>query len=393
VISLFILALQGLLVLAICASSFFYLWCAVATWRFFNTPRPNRSSLTELSPLAEPASLLIPVCGLEADARQNWLALCQQHPDHYQVLFGVMSPQDSAIPLLEEIVALFPERARLILCPQVRGVNYKVSNLMQLLEQAEHDLVVFADSDIQVGPDYLQRITAPLADPEMGLVTCAYVSRHPQTLGAALAAFGRCVDFIPSVLVARQLDRGLRFAMGATIATRQSVLAKLPEFATLVNRAGDDYHIGRMVSEAGYRVELSDYVVEIDITTETLQQVFRRELRWSRSIRCNRGGQYYGLATAYGTIYCLLLLPLSGFAPWAIAVTFVCCLLRGIQALIAIYCLDCFQLLAWSWALPLRDGFNFYLWVLGVTGNRIYWRGRWLEISAGGFIQERVEMS
>lgn len=385
--SLLLFSVQGLLLLAIVAACFFYFWCTVCTWRFFNTV-PSSAP-----PLSEPVSLLIPVCGLEEGARENWLALCQQTADNYQVLFGVMSPQDSAIPLLEEIVALFPDRARLVWCPEVRGVNYKVSNLMQLLEQADHDLVVLADSDIQVGPDYLQTISAPLADPTLGLITCAYVSRNPQTLGAALAAFGRCVDFIPSVLVARQLDQGLRFAMGATVATRQSVLATLPEFSTLVNRAGDDYHIGRMVAEAGYRVDLSEYVVDIDIRSETVQQVYRRELRWSRSIRCNRGRQYYGLAIAYGTIYSLLLLPLSGFATWAIAVALLSFLLRGIQAGVAIFCLRCFRLLGWAWVLPLRDGLNFYLWLLGVTGNRIYWRGRWLQIAAGGFIKEQPKVS
>jgi hypothetical protein len=46
-----------------------------------------------------------------------------------------MNPQDPAVPILEEVVAKFCDRARLIFCLEVRGLNYQVSNLTHLLEQ------------------------------------------------------------------------------------------------------------------------------------------------------------------------------------------------------------------------------------------------------------------
>jgi ceramide glucosyltransferase len=382
-------ALNMFLLLLVGSAIFFYLWSALCTWEFFKSSAQPAIAATT----AEPASILVPVCGVEEDAQRTWQALCEQDYGNYEVLFGVKDVQDPAIPILKALEAQFPGRARYVPCPETRGVNFKVSNLMQLREVAQHDLVVFADSDIQVSPHYLKTVLAPLVNtaiqPPISLVTCAYVSRHPQTLGAALASLGRCVDFIPSVLVARRMDGGLGFALGATVATRQSVLNQLPDYATLANRIGDDYHIGNMTARAGYRVELSEYVVDINISTEALKQTYARELRWSRTIRNNRGPQYLGLGVVYGTVYSLLLFAASGFQAWAGWVCLATYLIRLFQVGVALARLNCWSLTPWLWALPLRDGMSFLIWLLGVTGNTVRWRGRSLRVSPGGFIQEQ----
>jgi ceramide glucosyltransferase len=392
------LALELLLLPFVGTALFFYLWSAFCTWDFFKGKSFKGKVFRGTSPALPtktpqpPASILVPVCGVEEDARRTWQALCEQDYGDYEVLFGVKDPQDPAIPILKALEEQFPGRARYVPCPETRGVNFKVSNLMQLREVAQHDLIVFADSDIQVGSDYLETVLAPLVNPghqpPISLVTCAYVSRHPQTLGAVLASLGRCVDFIPSVLVARRMDGGLGFALGATVATRQSVLNQIPDLPTLANRIGDDYHIGNMTARAGFRVELSEYVVEINITTESLEQVYARELRWSRTIRNNRGPQYLGLGVVYGTIYSLLLLVASGFQPWAFWLCLVTYAVRGLQVVVALNSLNCQSLLPWFWTLPLRDSMSFLTWFQGVTGNKVRWRGRILRVSPGGFIQE-----
>jgi ceramide glucosyltransferase len=382
-----LLTLQWLLILLTSSAIFFYLWSAYCTWQFFHSTSVPPSPSTDSLPLA-PAVLLVPVCGIEANAHKIWQALCEQDYPEYEVLFGVRDPADPAIPILQDLEATFPGRAKFVLCPEIRGVNLKINTLMQLLEMTRHELVVFVDSDVQVGPDYLKTVTAPLANPQTGLVTCAYICKYAKTLGAALASLGRAIDFIPSVLVARRMDDGLQFAMGATIATRRSVLNALPDYPTLVNRIGDDYHIGNMVARAGYRVELSEYVVEIDISTETVQQTYARELRWSRTIRCNRGPQYLGLGLVYGSVYSLLLVFAAGLAPWAITLCLLTYIARSLQVVVALECLQCQPLAPWVWSVPLRDGMSWLIWFLGVTGNQVSWRGRSLKVSPGGFIQE-----
>ena len=373
-------ALEILLVVLIIGSIVFYLACAFCSRQFVAVIEP-------ISTQPEPSvSIMAPVCGVDAGAWDNWSSLCQQNYPDYEVLFGVTDPQDPAVPLLEKLVAAFPTRTRLFTGLKPRGVNHKDSILSYLLEEAHHEVILFIDSDIRVTPDYLRTVTAPLADPEVGLVTCAFVGHDPQSLGAALASLGRCVDFIPSALIARLLDGGLRFAIGATIATRKSTLTSFGGLQ--LNRIGSDYNLGKRAAEAGYRIELSPYVLESDTGLEEVRQVFQRELRWARTIRYNRGAQYYTIAFCYGVVYCIPLLLLSGFANWAIALSLATLTIRYAQALITLFSLDCPNLRRWLWALPLRDLLSFVVWGIGTFGQVVYWRGRRLWIEGDGLIRE-----
>ena len=375
-----IAAIEILLVILIIGSIVFYLACAWCTRQFF----ASTESVTALQDA--PVSILVPVCGLDAGAWENWSAFCQQNYPDYEVLFGVMDVADPAVPMLKQRVETFPNRAKLFVGLAPRGINYKDSNLSYLLEEARHEIIIFADSDIRVDADYITRVTAPLADAEVGLVTCAFVGYSPQSIGAAIASCGRCFDFIPSALLARVVDGGFRFAVGATMATRKSTLAS---FGGLhLNRIGSDYNLGKRAAHAGYRVELSRLVLESDTGYESIGEVFQRELRWARTIRYNRGFQYYTMVFCYGTVYCLPLLVLSGFSKWAIALALITLVIRYTQTLVAIFSIESPKLIPWLWALPLRDLISFAVWAIGAFGQGVYWRGRRLRVIEDGLLTQ-----
>jgi ceramide glucosyltransferase len=375
------IALEVLLLILIAGSTVFYGAAAWFTDRFFAAP-------LNLPPVENypPISLLVPACGLDPGAWENWLSLCQQNYPDYEVLFGLVDSQDPAVPVVQELVAKFPDRVRLYTGLQPRGINHKDSSLSYLLAEAKHELIVFVDSDIRVIPEYLQIVTAPLADPQVGMVTCAYIGYEPKFLGAALASLGRCCDFIPGILIARAMDKGVKLAIGVTIATRKATLA---DFGGLhFSRIGSDYNLGKRAAQAGYQVVLSHYVLNSDTGDESLRQVFQRELRWARSIRFNRGLQYYTMAFCYGPAYYLPLLLVSGFAHWAIALCVLNLAIRYAQALVVIKSMSCPGLLPWLWTLPLRDLLSFAVWVVGAFGKRVYWRGRYLKIHADGLLTQ-----
>lgn len=377
-----LVALQIVLLLLIAGSVGFYAWCAIAVGRFFATPLP------QANPYTRPVSVIIPVCGVDNYALENWSSFCQQDYENYEVLFGVMDPQDPAVPYLKELVAKFPDRAKFLFCQEVSGVNYQVSNLIHLHKAAQHEILVITDSDMRAESNYLRTVTAPLADPSVGVVTCGYVAHDPQFLIATLAAMGRCIDFIPSMLVARTIDGGMKCAFGATLATRKSVLEEIGGLESLVNRIASDFQIGSRAAAAGYRVELSQYVLETDSGRESFLSLFRRELRWSRASRYLRGSLYYGLAFTYGSVYCIPLLLLSGFQQWAVIVSSITMAVRITQALVAVYSMGCPKLVRWLWALPIRDLTSFLVFVGGAFGQTIYWRGRQLQIGVGGLLTE-----
>ncbi|PSF38786.1 glycosyl transferase [Aphanothece hegewaldii CCALA 016] len=371
-----------LLILTI-ASIVFYLFCAFATYYFF---RIQQQAKTDFSP---PISLMIPVCGLDTGAWENWLSFAQQDYPEYEILFGVRDLDDPAIPVLKKLSETFSVQVRLYTNLTPLGANHKDSILNYLLAEAKHEYLVFADSDIRVTSDYLQKIIAPLADAKVGLVTCAFIGRKPQTLGAAVASFGRCFDFIPSALIAKILDGGVKFAVGATLVTRKENLAKAGGLQ--FNRIGSDYNLAKRIVNAGDRVELSHYILESDTGAETLLDVITREIRWARTIRFNRGSQYYGMVFCFGTIYSLLLLLVTGFSQWAIIITLLTGLIRYVQVIFAIVCLNAPQLWPWLWSLPLRDFLSLIIWLLGAFGQQVFWRGRYLQIKEDGIIQDRLD--
>ncbi|RUR72352.1 glycosyltransferase [Chlorogloeopsis fritschii PCC 9212] len=331
-----------------------------------------------------PVSIMLSISGLDEGAWENLSSLCTQNYHNYEVLIGVTDKSDRAIPLLQKLAATFPDKVRLFLGLEPQGANYKDSNLSYLLEKSQHETIIFADGDIRVNPDYIRTVTTPLHDPTVGIVTCAYVGHNPVYLNAALASFGRCIDFIPSLLIARQLYHGLKFAIGVTIATRKSTLADVGGLH--LNRIGSDYNLGKRAVTAGYRVELSPYVLEWDTGSESLQQIYLRELRWARTIRYNHGALYYTLVFCYGTVYCLPLLLLSGFAGWAIALSTTTFIIRYAQVLVSIFSINCPGLLRWLWLIPLRDLLSFIVWFMGGFGQRVYWRERYLQVEADGVI-------
>lgn len=373
------LLLEIILSILIMGSLVFYGACAWLTHQFF----ANRAA-TDFG-MTEPVSMFVPICGLDEGAWENWSSLCLQNYSNYEVLFGVVDEDDPAIPVLNKLAETYPERVRVFTGLTPRGINHKDSTLSYLLEKSHHEILIFIDSDIQVAPDYIHTVISPLFQ-NIDVVTCAYVAHNPQFFAAALAALGRCCDFIPSALIARSLDGGLKFAIGTTIATRRKTLEGFGGLQ--LNRIGSDYNLGKRAAQAGYKVELSHLVLESDTGRETVWDLFQRELRWSRTIRFNRGAIYYTMIFCYGTVLCLPLLLVSQFAPWAIVLTVATVLIRYLQSAIAAISIDSPDLLKWFWALPLRDFLSLTVWAIGAFGREAYWRGRRLRIEGDGLIQQ-----
>jgi ceramide glucosyltransferase len=136
-----------------------------------------------------------------------------------------------------------------------------VSILRQLAPHARYDLLVVADGDVKVGPDFLGRVAAAFGEPQVGLVSCPYRAGPADSLGSRLEALTISADFIPSVAVAHYVE-GIRFALGAAMALTRPALARFGGFAALADYLADDYQLGWRVHQEGFEVRLLPYVVE-----------------------------------------------------------------------------------------------------------------------------------
>ncbi len=373
--------LYGILILG---SFFFYLACIYCTIEFFTQKHPNDSQV-----IVDRVSLLVPICGIDEHAWDNWSSFCHQIDcDHYEILFGIADPNDPAIPTLRKLQATYPDRVQLFIDLPARGANYKDSTLSYLLEQTQYDWIVFADSDIRVTPTYLHDVVSPLVADRADLITCAFIAHNPKHLGSALASLSRCCDFIPSALIARKLDGGIRFAIGMTIALSRETLTRAGGLH--YSRIGSDYNLGKRVAQSGGRVELFPRILESDTGKENIRSLYQRELRWSRTIRFNRGIVYYAMIFCYGSLCVFPLIWVINAKEWSILAIVVILITRYLQAWIACQMAGAPQLIRWFPCLIFRDILSFLTWLVGCFGSTVVWRGRQLRIVKDGLVVETI---
>jgi ceramide glucosyltransferase len=349
----------------------------------------DRSKKLKQAPLAEsqlpPISILKPLKGVDPEIWESFCSHCEQDYPQFQLIFGVSDPADPAIEVVRKLQVKYPNLSiELIVCDRVLGTNIKVSNLAQMLPAARHEYLLVSDSDIRVPSDYLRKVIAPLADDSVGLVTCLYRGDAGPTLGSRLEALGISTDFVPGVLSARLLEKGLHFGLGSTLAFRRRDLEAIGGFEVLLDYLADDYELGRRIAATGKRVELSSATVVTFLPAYTVRQFFRHQLRWSRTIRDARPWGYAGLLFTFGLPWALLTLLAARGAAWAwilLALTFAARLAVGlVAAMVVADGRQFFRYIPW---LPLRDLIAPFVWAASFVGNRIHWRGDVFDLKDG----------
>jgi ceramide glucosyltransferase len=363
----------GLLILLLAAGWFYQFLALISLERFF---RPPTAPLPP-PPTGPGITVFKPLKGLEHMSRECLTSFLTQDYQPYEVLFGVRDPENPVVGLLRELQQTYPEcPMEIVICTEELGLNPKISTLRQLFPQARYDLLVIADADVKVGPDYLARMAAALRQPGVGLVSCPYRAGASHTPGAALEALTIAADFIPSVVVARVVE-GIRFALGATMALTRQALGAMGGLASLADFLADDYQLGYKIAAAGLEVKILPYVVETNNPEMSLEDYLAHQLRWARTYRVCRPGGYlaYGITHAFGVSLALLLA--AGSAPWAWGLAAATLTLRGVLAVFSERL--CLQgaLPFWAWALlPIKDLLAGGLWLASFLGRRVSWGGR-----------------
>ncbi len=357
-------------------------YCFFALWAVMKFRHKNRGGLC--SKFAPPVSVIKPLCGVDPHAYESLRSHCIQDYPNYEIVFGVSNPDEPVVRLVEQLKTEFPEiHMGLVVCSRLSGMNFKVSNILQMLPMARHEYLVVNDSDIAVPSDYLRRVVAPLENAGVGMVTCLYRGMPGHSIGSKLEALGISSDFTPGVLCANQLWNGLRFAMGSTLAFRRRTLDVIGGFEALADYLADDYELGRRTSEAGFQVELADCVVEHYLPDYSLAAFFEHQLRWARTIRSSRPEGYAGLIFTYAVPWSFLSLLVTRGAVWAWVL-----LLTALALRFAVTCI-CGSLVLRDrhfrhlWLLPLRDVVALLVWAAGYMGRQVVWRGRKFRLAGG----------
>jgi ceramide glucosyltransferase len=355
----------------------FYLLSSCGIVSFLNCRRRQAPPTLLPERSLPPVSILKPLKGIDPQIWEAFCSHCEQDYPEFQLIFGVSDPDDPAVALVRRLQEKYPSRQiDLLVCARDLGTNRKLSTLAQMLPAARHEILVVNDSDIRVAPDYLRRVVAPLAEAAVGMVTCLYRGIASPTLGSRLEALGIGTDFVPGVLSARLIERGLHFGLGSTLAFRRSDLRAIGGFEAMVDYLADDYELGHRIAALGKRVELSDAVVDTFLPAYSFRQFFDHQLRWARSVRGARSWGYVGLLLTFGLPWALLTLLAGQGAAWAwllFAIAVTARVAVGLTAAVAV--LGDRHTLRNLFLLPVRDLIAPVVWAIGLVGNRISWRG------------------
>jgi ceramide glucosyltransferase len=378
-----LLALRTLAALGAIASGGYYVLCLWSAIAFLKDPRETPPSFTP------PVSILKPLKGTDPEIYESFRSHCLQNYPTYEIIFGVSDPNDPAIAAVERLQKEFPQCAiRLVDCRENLGNNTKVSNLIQMLREAQFEHLIVNDSDIRVQADYLRRVISGLNNSSNGMITCLYRGVATPTLGSRLEALGISTDFCAGVLAARQLEGGVRFGLGSTMAFRRNDLAAIGGFESIVDYLADDYELGRRIAAQGRKVQLSDVVVETFLPNYSLSGFLHHQLRWARGVRDSRRWGYVGLGVTFGVFWALLTVLLSPVAAWA-WVLFAAILVLRIAAavVVGVKVLEDRHVTPLSALIPVRDLIAFSVWLVSFVGHTVHWRGTSFHLKNGKLIR------
>jgi ceramide glucosyltransferase len=337
-----------------------------------------------------PVTLLKPVHGMEPCLAENLETFFQQDYPNFEIVFGARDAGNAALQVAEELRRKYPQvKSKVVLSGYPTWPNAKVFSLDKMIADSSYDYLIISDSDIKVAADFVRNAIPPLLDPHNGLVTCFYQGVPAPGLWSTLEALGMSVEMPSGVMVADMME-GMRFAMGAAMATRRDALQKIGGISSTRDYYSDDFVLGNEVWAAGFKVVLSHHVVEHVLMPRSFRETFGDQLRWMKSTRYSRPKGHVGTGLTFAIPFGLI-----GFAAasvlghpafgavllgWAFANRTVQCLTVGWGVIRDP------RALRYCWLYPMRDLLGFCTWMGSFLSRTFFWRGETYLFGEGGRI-------
>lgn len=339
---------------------------AIAMTRF-----PRR--LEARAAVSEPVTILKPLKGVQPGLEECLAsALVQVYGAPVQIVFGVADPNDPSVAVARKLIADHPNcDSEIVIDGATHGANRKVSNLMNMMAAAKHDVLVISDSDIRVPPDWLLTILQELEQPGVGAVTCLYSAIAQTGVWSKLSALGISCQFLPNAVFGSATGMA-HPCTGATIALRRQTLDSIGGMVRFADKLADDYEIGRAVRANGLSVAVSALIVEHVCTESTFNEWWQHELRWARTIRMIDPAGYAGSILTQPIPLAVLVLLLLGVAIFTITTLGMAILSRLFLTLATDRRVK--KRARPLWLLPLRDILWFGVFVVSFFGTGVRWR-------------------
>lgn len=237
------------------------------------------------SPDSPPASIVVPVCGLDNHIEDTLRSAFRLDYPRYELIFCVARPDDPVVPLLRRLMADHPWiDARLLTGDERISENPKLNNVFKGWRETAYPFVAICDSNVLLPRDYVQHLFEKF-DARTGLVCSPPIGCRPEGFFAEVEcamlnnyqARWQCfADFL-----------GLGFAQGKTLFWRKSDLERAGGIRALGAESAEDAACTKIVRNLGLRVRLMQPPVRQPLGLRRATDVWKRQRRWARLRRAS----------------------------------------------------------------------------------------------------------
>lgn len=350
----------------------------------------SRAPTGARAPVRPWVSILKPVAGLDDELLGNLRSFAALDYPAYELLLGVASLEEPAVPHLRAFLAAHPElRARLVVTapPSAECPNPKVAQLEVLTRVARGSVLVVSDANVRVSTDYLQGLVGALLRPGTGLVSSLVIGSGERSLGASLdhAHLGA---FVAPFVVFASRHLGRTVTIGKSMAMRKSDLERVGGWQSVGHVLAEDELLGRRFHALGYDVELVLSPVQNHTRSASVRRTVERHARWT----CMRKAiEPAAFALELLLSPALVAAAMLALFPSTLALVMVAGAL-SLQVLGAALAVSRLRPGAIGLALlePLRLAMYLASWVLGGVTRRVSWRGREYVVERGSVLRPRL---
>lgn len=348
-----------------------------------------------------PISVLKPLKGADEDLYENLVSFATQDYPTFELVFACEEINDPALAVVRRLQENFPGTAITVIAGgKPIGYNPKINNLNQAASVARYDQLLISDADVRVDPHYLRAMAAELADSRVGLVSSPIIGTGERALGSTLDNL-HLNTFVLASVCAAPVFAGHACVVGKSMLFRRSDLQRLGGWPKVKDVLAEDYVLGQLFQNAGYRVALSSYAIRAINRHRTVADFSARHVRWGQ-MRRKLAGPLYWLEPAMlpGAWFALTLglLVLQQPTPLLAAIYWIAMTAWGLRVL-------------GNWALirnlrgqfpnPMalamtlfKDVWVVGLWLYAAVNTTVNWRGNKFRIGEGSvlspFLEERV---
>ncbi len=363
-------------------------WVAQVVFVYLHRAWTRRPMLPDPRWEEPPITLVHPIKDLDHELIENlasWAA--QDYRGKVQHVFSFQAEDDEAIPVIERWAGAHRDQdVTIIVNPRRKGLNGKSSNMVSALKIARNEIVLFADSDVRVLPDFIRKMVRPLLDPKVGVTTCGQIDQGGRRFWTRFFTFlQNCeTDFNWAFLTRLGMDVGIT---GAAFAMRRSVIAEVGGLERFGGSLLEDMFLGNLLYQKGYRIVLGPFV-ECHVDELAREKSINYAKRLAIGIKTHIAVEAPLFVAMLGWHWALLVtaLALENRGLVLIALGFMA--FRTLQGL-AQRVVTGNRILPIDFVMPLFfDLFGVFFLLYPFSEPTVTWRGITYRIRAGGYIDE-----